>query len=213
MGETLAITKRITILFPDYYNPIWDLYCNMKSKPGRKDGYPQSIILLCDALLESFLVRLTYDNNTQIKDVDQFFYNFCKSNGLISVYDAYSEICIVRNTIAHNHLWRIDLSTDIDNDELIQTPAGKIYGHDNKKYQAYVDINSKKTNINGLSIIPDMLSLDDVNIILKLVVKIMREVYKVEREKGHHSICPDATLLRYNGKIYSFAELIDEFVE
>lgn len=200
---------RVTILFPDYYNPIWDLYCIMKSKPGRKDGYPQSIILLCDALLESFLVRLMYDNDPSKKNLEKFFKKYCQDNNIESIYLDYKEIAFVRNCIAHNHVWFVEQYIDNDSLDYIESSCKKIFGHDSE----FLDIRTGRTKNNQLNTVPDKVSILDINIILKLVVKILRQVYEIERLIGHRSLWPDASALKHKGKIYSFAELIDEFVE
>lgn len=199
----------ITILFPGYYQPIWDLYNLYKAKSGKVKGYPQSIVLLCDALLESFLVRLMYDNNSELKSAEKYFEKYCKKNKINSIYHDYREIALVRNCVAHNHIWLIDLYQNNETDELIETSFVKLFGHDSE----YVDLTKKKTKNNKINVIPDRIDFADINTILKLLIKILISVYEIERVKGHHCINPEATRLKYKSKLYSFPELIDKFVK
>jgi len=109
----------ISILGMAYIEPIINLYSLLNSQDFKKfsktkvslkeNGYSISIIVLSVLMVESIINRIKYLEKNKTKNNLYFFQNFCSDKNLIADL---TEIYIIRDLIAHNHIWRTSYDFD-----------------------------------------------------------------------------------------------------
>lgn len=169
--------KIISCIGIHYIEPILRLYeelisfnytgdSRIKVSP-RENGFSVSIIVLSVLTIESALNRIRYikKDSTQQNNLN-FFKNKFNHLGLkLNLYNKLAEIYVLRDIIAHNHIWKISYTL---NDRYDET---KVYqkllkGYGDKKYNDHVNKKSKETKILKLNINPIKIGIKDVNIVL-----------------------------------------------
>jgi hypothetical protein len=169
--------KIITCLGLSLFYPLVDLYRKLEEtnftgnskiqKSMTESGYSCSIILQTAVIIESltnrtrYLCKTRYRNNQKIK-VLEFLRKYFKSEE--ELIDKVEEIFILRDSIAHNHLWTIGYNFDTDYSETkIYHRLISIYG--DSKFNQNVCRKTRKTKKLKLNIVPIKISKKDVQIV------------------------------------------------
>jgi hypothetical protein len=205
----------VTIVGSSYFQPIIDLLGRLMGQPkpassevqtsSHENGYCASLVLLLVAMLESYVMRVRYINRDRfpikrISVVDylrQLYSDYQRWNELI-------EIFVVRDVIAHNHLWEIDFAWS---EESVMTllQAEKESTAGDKKYKKVVN-EQKRTNALDLNILPTKIERTDV---LK-VFDIVWETLIFLESKNRNQCYVSHLYVRFNGQTRLFGELRDE---
>lgn len=204
----------VTIIGSSYFEPISVLLekLNKYDKGSSNEvqagyfvnGFASSICLLAVVCLESYVMRVRYINKASQKEVDKvsvpvylkaLYQDFPFENELF-------EIHILRDTLAHNHLWEISYSWDNEKDMVLHTVNKSSSG--DKKYKRYVDTKTNVTKNLGLNINPIKVGSTDVNSVLQTVWKVL-----IFLENKNRNQCYVSRLhVKHKGKSMKFGEIV-----
>ena len=205
----------VTIVGSSYFQPISDLLSRLmgQQKPGsnevqtssHENGYCASLVLLLVTMLESYVMRVRYINRDRfpIKRIPvadylpQLYPDYQRSNEL-------TEIFVVRDVIAHNHLWEIDFAWS---EESVMTllQAEKESTAGDEKYKKVVN-KQLRTNALDLNILPTKVDRTDVF----KVFDIVWETLIFLESKNRNQCYVSHLYVRFNGQTKLFGELRDE---
>jgi len=116
--------------------------------------------------------------------------------------DELFEIHILRDVLAHNHLWEVSYSWD-DEKEMILHAVNK-WSSGDKKYQQYVDADTNSTRKLGLSVSPIKVGKRDAITVLQLVWKVLIFLESKNRRQCYVSHLH----FSYKGNQVRFGEII-----
>jgi len=204
----------VTIVGSSYFEPISVLLekLNKYDKGSSNEvqagyfvnGFASSICLLAVVCLESYVMRVRYINKASQNEVDKvsvpvylkkLYQDFPFENELF-------EIHILRDTLAHNHLWEISYSWDDEKDMVLQSVNKSSSG--DKKYKQYVDTKTNVTKNLGLNINPIKVGSTDVNSVLQTVWKVL-----IFLENKNRNQCYVSRLhVKHKGKSMKFGEIV-----
>ena len=205
----------VTIVGSSYFQPITDLIARLmgSAKPAssevktssHENGYCASLVLLLIAMLESYVMRVRYINRDRspikrISVVDyllQLYPDYQRRNELIEVF-------VVRDVIAHNHLWEIDFSwTEESEMTLLQAEKESTAGDD--KYKKVVD-EQRRTKTLSLNVVPTKVDRTDVFKVFDIVWETLMFLEKKNRNQCYVS----NIVVRINAQTRLFGEVRDE---
>ena len=176
--------------------PIFTLLHRLSAEPyagvnevqtgGRENGYSVSVCLLLVVLLESMLVRARSVTLTKRSGNDRHPLDFLKSAypdcPLLADVE---EVFVLRDVIAHNHIWHVQFAQDPDNwMKLVERELDEASG--DKKFEKVVDVTVGTTKRLKLKVIPTQIDRYDVATVLKVVLAIIRFID--DRENGQLAI-------------------------
>lgn len=206
----------VTIVGSSYFQPITDLLSHLmeEQKPAssevqtssHENGYCTSLVLLLVTMLESYVMRVRYINRGSfpiertpaIKYLRQIYPDYQRSNELI-------EIFVVRDVIAHNHLWEIDFTWSEESVmSLLQADKESTSG--DTKYENVVNKQSRRTSTLDLNILPTKVDRTDVF----KVFDIVWETLIFLESKNRNQCYVSHLYVRLNGHRKLFGELGDE---
>jgi hypothetical protein len=205
----------VTIVGSSYFQPITDLLARLVGQPKpassevqtsvHENGYCASLVLLLVTMLESYLMRVRYINRDRfpieripVSDyLRQLYPDYRRSNEL-------TEIFVVRDVIAHNHLWEIDFAWSEESVmALLQAEKESTAG--DKKYKKVVN-KQRRTNALDLNILPTKVDRTDVFKVFDIVWETL-----IFLERKNRNQCYVSHLyVRFNGQTKLFGELRDE---
>jgi len=204
----------VTIVGSSYFEPISVLLekLNKYDKGSSNEvqagyivnGFASSICLLAVVCLESYVMRVRYINKANQNEVDKvsvpvylktLYQDFPFENELF-------EIHILRDTLAHNHLWEVSYSWDDEKDMVLH--AVNKWSSGNKKYKQYVDTKTNVTKNLGLNVNPIKVGPTDVNSVLQTVWKVL-----IFLENKNRNQCYVSHLhFKHKGKLMKFGEIV-----
>ena len=204
----------VTIVGSSYFEPISMLLENLeKHDRGTSNqvqsghfvnGYASSICILAVVCLESYVMRVRYINRASQKEIDKMsvpvylkkLYNdFPLENELY-------EIHILRDILAHNHLWEFSYSWDDAKGMILQ--AANKWSSGDTKYQQYVDT-AKYVTINlGLNVNPIKVGSSDAKKVLEIVWKVLLFLESKNRNQCYVSHLN----VKHKGKLMKFGAVV-----
>jgi hypothetical protein len=165
----------ISCIGTSYVQPIVDLYERMHfftysgnseiKVSSRENGYAASIIGLSVYMIESAINRMKYLENKSNEKNLTFFISFFKNTKLSNEL---TEIYILRDTIAHNHLWEFTIRYDDNFDEDVLNRK-LVSGYGDQKYKLFVDEDKIITKNLRLNVNPMKISKIDVLKVFELI--------------------------------------------
>jgi hypothetical protein len=152
--EIETIDNLITVVGGAYFQPIADLVVRLQTlspvaSPNeihvspRENGYAAAICLLSVVALESFLMRVRYFKHKEPKPNALIMFQ-----NLYATYprkDDVAEAFVVRDLLAHNHLWEVTYTWEEEGNSVQLLEALHSFGGDSK-YKDYVDSADGRTN-------------------------------------------------------------------
>jgi hypothetical protein len=205
----------VTIVGSSFFQPITDLLARLMGQPkpassevqtsSHENGYCASLVLLLVAMLESYVMRVRYINRDRfsikrisvVEYLRQLYSDYQRENELI-------EIFVVRDVIAHNHLWEIDFAWSEDS-VMTFLQAEKESTAGDKKYKKVVN-EQKRTNALELNILPTKVDRTDVF----KVFDIVWETLIFLESKNRNQCYVSHLYIRFNGQTRLFGELREE---
>lgn len=206
--------KLVTIVGSSYFEPISLLLEELeKHDKGSSNeiqsgyyvnGFASSVCILSVVCLESYVMRVRYINNASQKDIDRtpvpvYLKNLYRD---FPYEDELNEIHIVRDVLAHNHLWEVDYSWD-DEKGMVHDATTKRSSGD-KKYNQYIDISTNITTKLNLNVSPIKINKLDATTIIQTVWNILLFLEKKDRNQCYVS----HLTAKHKGKILKFGEII-----
>lgn len=204
----------VTIVGSSYFEPISALLERLeKYDKGSSNevqagyyvnGFASAICILAVVCLESYVMRVRYMNKATQKEIDKVS---------VPVYlrrlyqdfpfeDELSEIHIVRDALAHNHLWEVSYSWD-DEKAMILRSVNKWSSGDDK-YQRYVDPNTNLTKKLRLNVSPIKIGRSDAISVLQTMWKILIFLEGKNRNQCYVSHLHAV----HKGKLSRFGEIV-----
>lgn len=216
MKANLAVIDSvISVAGGAYFQPIADLVDRLRTVPSptdgnevhasrRENGYAVSVCLLAVVALESFLARARHLKHGKAPG------GFGLFRELYPAFPNHQEIAeafVIRDLLAHNHLWEIDFTWDADG-PLQLLHATRSFGGDGK-YQQYVDVDARCTKSLRLHVVPNRVDRRDAAIVLKTVWHALELM-----DGDDHATCPVSPAHVHDGsRVIPFAEFIQGFCE
>lgn len=173
----------VTIVGSSYFEPISVLLERLeKYDSGNSNeiqagyyvnGFASGICILAVVCLESYVMRVRYMNKATQKEIDEvsvpvylkrLYQDFPFEDELFVIH-------ILRDALAHNHLWEVSYSWD-DEKAMILGSVNK-WSSGDKKYQRYVDTKTNLTKKLGLNVSPIKISRSDAISVLQTMWKIL----------------------------------------
>jgi len=207
----------VSIIGSAYFQPISDLLEKLFQRPAgqnlnpvqvgsMENGYSVSICVLAVLCLESYLMRVRYINrkhpSSQKKNVLDFLEDLYPS---FPSLEALTETFVLRDLLAHNHLWVIEFLWDEESGmKLLGAMKDSVSG--DRKYKEHVDIVNRKTKLLELNVLPTRVSRKDVGKVLRTIWDALIYIEKQNRNQCYIS----HLAARFQGKHIRFGELISD---
>lgn len=173
----------VTIVGSSYFEPISVLLEELEKHDKAQsnevqsgyyvNGFSSSICILSVVCLESYVMRVKYINKATQKDIDKT----SVPAYLTKLYPDFpfeqelNEVHVVRDVLAHNHLWEVSFSWD-EQKGMVHNESNKRSSGDNK-YKQYVDSNTNRTSKLGLNVSPIKIDVSDAKTVIQTVWKIL----------------------------------------
>lgn len=204
----------VTIVGSSYFEPIsvllerleeYDKGSSNEVQAGHYvNGFASAICILAVVCLESYVMRVRYINKATQKEINEVS---------VPVYlkklyqdfpfeDELFEIHILRDVLAHNHLWEVSHSWD-DEKAMILRSVNRWSSGDNK-YQRYVDTTTNLTKKLRLNVSPIKVGKSDAISVLQTMWKIL---IFLEGEKRNQCYVSHLRAV-HKGKFRRFGEIV-----
>jgi hypothetical protein len=210
--------KLVSIVGYSYFQPIATLLNELVSRPAPQasdviasppeNGFSCAVCLLAVVCFESYAVRSRFINRSAPAPA--------KRNCLDFLRDLYpqfpnieqvTEVFVLRDIIAHNHLWEIGfLWGEFSEPMMLQSASKDAISGDNK-YARHVDPQTRKTKILHLNAVPTSVDRSDVSKVLNVVWKAL---LFLEGQDPRQCRVSDV-MVEYGGRLYRFAEVVGGF--
>lgn len=208
-----AKNKIITVIASAYFEPISDLLNNLlKRSTGKvndvqtsqvENGYSVALCILLVACFESYVMRdIYFKKDPQIKTPLEYI-STCYNN--FPYLAEITECYIIRDLIMHNHVWEIDHS--YYEFKIINSSIMPFSG--DSKFKANVDLINRVTNKLKLNIVPIRINRNDIKKVLQVVWESLNHLSK---SKDSEIYLTNTTVI-YDGKVHSFKEVYNKFIE
>ena len=204
----------VTIVGSSYFEPISVLLEELeKHDKGQSNevqsgyyvnGFSSSICILSVVCLESYAMRVRYINKATQKDIDKTPVPvYLKKLYPDFPYDQeLKEVHIVRDVLAHNHLWEVSFSWD-EKKGMVHNYSNKRSSGDNK-YKQYVDGSRNITSKLGLNVSPIKIGVSDARSVVQTVWKILLFLERKNRNQCYVSHLS----VKHKQKMMKFGEVI-----
>jgi hypothetical protein len=150
---------------------------------GVEHGYCASACLLLAVMLESFVMRARYLAASKASEPPQrtWLEFLRKRYPEFSLLEEVREVMVLRDVIAHNHLWRIEYSDDDAASMKVLKKADLDPSCGDAKFEDVVDNKLRQTRRLGLNVVPTKIHRSDVSKVLETVCKALLELDRYEQ--------------------------------
>lgn len=163
------------------------------------NGIAVSLIILTVLMVESIINRIQYILKIipPVKTLD-----FIKTTEWTkSCFEKLQEIFVLRDVIAHNHIWEAEFYWDVDYDmKLID--ALLVDGYGDKKFSSVLNAETRKTHLLGLNLFPVRINWSDYKIVLKEVLNFLEVIEK-----------QDANYFRISNEFVKYKNYVTKFTD
>jgi hypothetical protein len=211
-----AIPDVITIVASAYFQPIADLLDKLLSRPIAKpgpagvgeheNGYSAALVVLLIAVLESYTSRVRIMRKSEISGDMNTPALLSKLFPALPTKDELVEVCLVRNVVAHNHVWHLDVS-DFHNAGAPTIANPRELGFKpNQNYDVVVDVTTRTTRLLRLNISPTSVDRTDVWKVFDVTWRTLKHM-----NATNFSDTPlGGSTVIFRGKRREFADLLQE---
>ena len=209
----------VSIIAPNLVQPLADILAKVVDIPTPEDpdqprhgnelGYSAVASLLCTVILESFVMRARFLANHGETAKKHTVHSFLSEQ--YPDFDAVQEVTevfILRDVIAHNHLWRLESTSDRNVwTELLRKELDAITeAARDKKYKQLVDPSIGRTRLLCLHVIPTQIDRTD----LKKVLNVARNTLNFLSTKEGALLGVEATQAQFRGNLVNLPNLLAE---
>lgn len=173
-------SEYISILAGNYMQPLGVLIERLVAKPREGlDGikanehetdWAISAILIAVVMFDGWLMRVRYDLGATAPNERQalsFYKTLQQQHSLPDVTEAF----VMRDIVAHNHLWNVTFAWDESGHQLAD--AKKVFGGD-PKFDQVVDISTRRTRGHHMHVQPKLIDRYDVKKVLQIILDAMQ---------------------------------------
>lgn len=171
-----------------------------------ENGCAAGSCMLAMLCLESYIVRLAYikkatQNRTRLNALNFFAAQYPTYHGLERIREAF----VLRDVLAHNHLWEIETATNRSRDEIIVGAVLHSCSGD-KKLQQSLDQRTRRTKRTRIHVIPFQVGREDAVKIHEIVFQALRHM-----ENDDITVCQASHLrVHFRRKYRLWHEVIGE---
>ncbi|MDO9319855.1 MAG: hypothetical protein Q7V56_16900 [Gammaproteobacteria bacterium] len=182
------------------------------SKPGpagvgmHENGYSAALVVLLIAVLESYTSRVRIMRKSEISGDTNTPALLSKLFPALPTKDELVEVCLVRNVVAHNHVWHLDVS-DFHNAGAPTIANPRELGFKpNQNYDVVVDVATRTTRLLRLNISPTSVDRTDV----WKVFDVTWRTLKYMNAQNFSDTPLGGSTVAFRGKRREFADLLQE---
>jgi hypothetical protein len=205
----------VSIVGSSYFQPIANLLDRLLSRPKpmasdvqtsrNENGLACAISLLAVVCFESFAMRARYINRGVPAAQKRAALDFLRAlYPQFPNIDEVTEIFVLRDIIAHNHLWEIGFSWDAQPAMTLKSASKDPISGD-QKYSLHVDISTRKTKLLQLNAVPVKVDRSDASKLLKVVWNALLFLEHQDRNQCYVSHLP----VVFAGKSMRFGRVVD----
>lgn len=141
-----------------------------------------SICLLLAVFLESFIRRATHLAGDSLRPSEKTLARtFLKKRYPSCNLSAITEVFVIRDVIAHNHLWKIEYSIDRSRRNILSKELDSASG--DLKFKDHVNLEKGVTKVLGLNVIPTKIDRSDVTKVLDTVLDTLKFIDQKENNR------------------------------
>ena len=206
--------KIVTIVGSSYFEPISLLLEELeKHNPSNSNeiqsgyyvnGFSSSICILSVICLESYVMRVKYINQASQKDIDKSSVPkyLSKLYPEFPLEDELNEIHVVRDILAHNHLWEVSYTNE--DGKGMKHDESNIRSTGDKKYNTHVNKETNLTNKLGLNTSPIKIGASDAKSVVQTVWNVLLFLESKDRNQCYVSHLH----VKHKSKMMKFGDVI-----
>ena len=169
-----------------------------------ENGYSLASVNLTVLMVESAINRTQYIMNIS---PPQKVLEFIKQELPNDLFQKSEELFVIRDTIAHNHVWEANTYWD-ENGKLRFVDAQLIKGYGDKKFRKVVDNKTRKTKLLELNVFPNRFCRSDAITVLKAAVEVLSAIEK--KDSNYFSV--SALIVKYKERVIPFEKFMSELI-
>jgi hypothetical protein len=215
-----AVPDVITVVGSAYLQPIADLLGKLLKRPisgigpagasEHENGYSAALVVLLVAVLESYTARLRF-----VRSAEQIAGNLSTPELLAKYFPSLPtreelvEVFLVRNVLAHNHIWHLDVSDFAEAGAPTLATPKELGFQTNKHYEQVVDVAARKTRKLGLNVNPAWVDRSDVRKVFEIVWGALK--FMNSQDFRHTPL--GVSIVGFRGKRREFPDLLKEITD
>lgn len=215
-----AIPDVITVVGSAYLQSIADLLERLLRRPisgvgpagasEHENGYSAALVVLLVAVLESYTARLRF-----VRRAEGIVGNLSTPELLAKYFpslptrDELVEVFLVRNVLAHNHIWHLDVSDFTEAGAPTLATPTELGFQTNKHYEQVVDVAGRKTRRMSLNVSPTWVDRSDVRKVFEIVWGTLK--FMNAQDFRHTPL--GVSIIVFRGKRRQFADLLQEITD
>ena len=165
-----------------------------------ENGYAAAAVVLTVFLLESMINRTLYVRGDPTPKHPLCFVGAT----YLEYVDKLEELFVIRDTIAHNHVWEAKLGQhDTKPMKLVAASRRTGYGR-GPRYPKVLDPKSRKTRLLGLNLFPTRVCRDDAVQVLRVALEFLTFLEGQDRRYAYVS----NWWVRYDGRMMLFGDMV-----
>ncbi|MCR8634869.1 hypothetical protein [Paenibacillus radicis (ex Xue et al. 2023)] len=180
-----------------------------------ESSFSAAVIPIVITYIESFVDWAGYlikNEKPNRSTIDSIKYDYKNSE----LSEKLKEILCVRDVITHAYIWKREVhhSNNFGNIDYSDFNLHEGYGIKGNKFKETVDINTAKTKLLGLSVIPTRVTKTEIQIVLKVLINVIEVLEeRVIEHKQENSLNISGQYVVFQGKVTLFTNLLREFVD
>jgi len=182
-----------------------------KPPPIDEAGHSATACLLVAVILESFVMRARYlDSQEDRVDARTVHDYLAKRFPDFLDEDKVRELFVLRDSIAHNHLWLLELSDDRQTwGDIIQKEMHELTErYKDRKYEQAVDPEIARTRMLCLHVIPTQIDRSDV----QKVLRVLRDALGFLDAKRGPILGVTANIVQFDGSLLNLLQLTEQAI-
>jgi hypothetical protein len=215
-----AIPDVITVVGSAYLQPIADLLDRLLKRPisgigpggasEHENGYSAALVVLLVAVLESYTARLRF-----VRRAEGIAGNLGTPELLAKYFpslptrDELVEVFLVRNVLAHNHIWHLDVSYFAAVGAPTLATPKELGFQTSKHYEQVVNVAARKTHKLSLNVSPTWVDRSDVRKVFEIV---WRTLKFMNAQNFQHTPL-GVSMIAFRGKRRPFEDLHEEITD
>jgi hypothetical protein len=161
-----------------------------------ENGYSISLIMLTVLMVESFIRRIQFicekeEIRSPLQFIRQVFPDYEK-------IDEVEELFVVRDVIAHNHVWGCQILWDANGKMKFKSIDKRLGG--DKKFDRVIDMKNRKTRCLDLNLFPTRINREDVSVVLNKALDLL--LYLEEMNRNYVYISPQFLMIKRNPVLF-----------
>lgn len=167
-----------------------------------ENGYSLAIVTLTVLMVESAVSRTQYMMKIT---PPQKALEFVKQEFPNELFQKVEELFVLRDVIAHNHVWEANVYWDEDG-KLKMVDAHIVKGYGDKKFGKVIDNSTRKTKILDLNVFPNRICRSDAITVLKTAFEFLSAVER--KDQNYFSM--SALIVKYKGVVIPFEKFMSD---